>query len=303
MPSSHVIGVDLGGTSIRAALFDSKQKILKKTEKRTPKKDKNAVLKKLFEAIEEVWSEKVSGIGVGIAGIVDHEKKIFLGGPNLPKDLKNTDFGKILKKRFKKPIILENDARCFTFAEAKLGAGKNAKSIFGITLGTGIGGGLFRNGELIRGSHAGAGEIGHMPVTNELARHSSKKTVELERAASGSGLEHTYRALTNRKKTSHEIEELFLKHEGAARKTFGIGQRALTKGFAAVQLLFDPDKIIVGGGLGRSLTYWKPAAEAAKKLSFQSFKKLNIVRSKLGPDAGMVGAALLYELSTQTQKK
>lgn len=303
MPSSHVIGIDLGGTSLRAALFNSEWKILKKTEKKTPKSWKETVILRLEEAIEEVWSEKVTGIGVGIAGIVDHKKGIFLGGPNLSPELKNTEFGKILKKRFKVPIIIENDARCFALAESKLGAGKKSKSIFGLTLGTGIGGGLIRNGKMIRGSHSGAGEIGHMPVSDELSEHSPKRMVEMESVASGSGLEHVYRRMTGRKKTAKEIEELFGKREGAAVRTFGIGQRALVKGFAAIQLLFDPDRIIVGGGLGRSTTYWKPAAEAVKKLSFPSLKKISIVRSALGIDAGMIGAALNYEISSQAKKK
>jgi len=302
MSSSNVIGIDLGGTSIRAALFNSSGKILKKTIHRTPKKGK-IVLLRLEEVINEVRSENVSGIGIGIAGIVDIKNGIFLGGPHLPADLKNSEIARLMKKQFKVPVVLENDARCFAIAESRLGAGKNSKSIFGLTLGTGIGGGLIRNGEVIRGAHAGAGEIGHMPVTDELARPSSKRTVELESVASGSGLERIYTSLTGRKKTAKEIEELFLKREGAAVKTFEMGRRALMKGFAAIQLLFDPDKIIVGGGLGRSTAYLRPAANAAKKLTFPSLKKMNIVRSSLGADAGMTGAALNYELSSQTKKK
>lgn len=295
MPTSYVIGVDLGGTKIRAGIFRlSDYKLIKKIVVPTGVKGgKKTVLSNLEGAIKKIIRKNTIFIGVGIAGIVNHEKGIFLSGPNLPSLFKNVSLAKKLETIFKIPTKIENDARCFALAEAKRGAGRGCDRVFGLTLGTGVGGGLFSNGELVRGTIA-AGEVGHLPIADELPGHDPSKTIDLENAASGKGLEKSYVALSGESVSSEEIEKRYRKNEKHARDAFKIGRHALVKGLASIQLLFDPDCIVIGGGLGRVEIYWKPAVAKARNLGFPSLKKMKVKRAALGDDAGMLGAALLH---------
>lgn len=289
MPSEPILGIDLGGTSIRAGLFRSGGYILKRSERKTPASGgKGAFLKTVYETIGELRAGRFAGIGAGIAGVVDHENGVFLGGPNLPKELEGLKLAALLSRRYGAAAVIENDARCFALAEASLGAGKGLKTVFGMTIGTGIGGGLVRAGELVRGSGGAAGEIGHLPVRNGQ---------DLESLAAGPAVEAAYRRLSRRELRASDIVRAERRGDRHAKKALEAGREALVKGFAAVQLLFDPDAIIVGGGLGAATAYWRPAAASVKKLGFPSLKRIRILPSALGSDAGMIGAALLYEIS------
>lgn len=297
MSDSYVIGIDLGGTNIRAGIFRSSDyKLIKKiTVPTAVKGGKKTILSHLEAVIKRLIRKNTVGIGIGLAGIVNREKGIFVGGPHLPTSFANTPIVRLLTKKFGIPVRIENDARCFTLAEALSGAGRGHAAVFGLTLGTGIGGGFFRAGELISGREA-AGEIGHLPVADEIPGHPPSKTVDLERAASGKGLEHVYLTLTGKTATAKTIASRDRKGDRAAKKTLDIGRHALMKALSSIQLLFDPDCIIIGGGLGKSTGYWEKAARRVKKMRFPSLKRINVKRSKLGDDAGMLGAALLYEL-------
>jgi predicted NBD/HSP70 family sugar kinase len=235
-------------------------------------------------------------VGIGLAGLVDHEHGIFKGGPNLPKNMIGFKFANYLKRSFGVPAAAENDARCFALAEARLGAGRGKRTVFGMTLGTGIGGGLVIDGRLVRGASDGAGEIGHIPVTDEPVPCGCGRTGHLEAVASGPALERIYRALSGRALSSKEIARRASKKERHAVRAFEAGQRALAIGFSTIQHLFDPDRIVVGGGLGQVRAYWSPAVRRAAALSgIASATRLRVLPAKLGLDAGIAGAALLKE--------
>ena len=299
MAASYVIGIDLGGTKIRAGIFRSSDvKLIKKiTVPTRVEGGKKTVISDLETIIGKIIRKNTVGIGIGVAGIIDVDRGIVVSGPNLPKDFRRVALGRMLKKKFAIPVKVENDARCFTLAEALKGAGAGCDGVFGLTLGTGIGGGFFRDGRLVRGLEA-AGEIGHLPVADELPGHDPSKTIDLEHVASGRGLETTYAELSGRRLDCVTIERRFRTREKAARETFRIGQHALAKGLASAQLLFDPECIVIGGGLGRSERYWKPAVGIVRAKAFPSLKRIRVKKSKLGADAGMIGAALLHSYDT-----
>jgi len=131
----YLIGVDVGATKIGAALIKNNKierriKIL--TESQAGRKK---VLKNIEIAIKEVWRKDVRAIGIAFAGEINQQKGIVVSSPNFPKTFKNVRVAKMIAKKFKKKVYLENDANCFTLAESMLGAGKGYKYVVGLTLG------------------------------------------------------------------------------------------------------------------------------------------------------------------------
>ena len=159
---ASIIGVDLGGTTIKSALVSSAGKIIKKHEIATEaEKEASKVIKNIFSAIDKVKNGKILGIGIGSPGPMDYKRGIITNPVNLP--FKNVPLRKIIKNKFKLPVFLDNDAKCFTLAEATFGQGKNYENVIGITLGTGFGCGLVINKKIYHG-RSNATEFGHATI-------------------------------------------------------------------------------------------------------------------------------------------
>lgn len=155
----HVIGLDIGGTKITAIVFDGRKQI-KGLTVLTPKK--MAVFKsRLKELVEFLAADQaILGIGIGVAGIIDSKRGIVEYSPNL-KFINGFNFVEFFAGT-KIKIQVDNDAKCFALAEARFGQGRRFKNFMGLTLGTGIGGGIIMDGQVYRGAHGSAGEVGHM---------------------------------------------------------------------------------------------------------------------------------------------
>ena len=158
-----ITGIDIGGSKINIIVFKG-GKVLKNAKIPTPR-DRKEFLEKLEMLIKKLFfgagEKKISGIGCGVAGVLDLEKGIILNSPNL-RFLNNFNIKNWLEKKFSCEIKIDNDARCFTRAEQMFGAGRGYKNIVGITFGTGIGGGIIVNGKIFYGANGSAGELGHM---------------------------------------------------------------------------------------------------------------------------------------------
>ncbi|GAI43456.1 unnamed protein product, partial [marine sediment metagenome] len=158
----NFIGIDIGGTTIIFALL-KKRKVVKTKKINTPK-SKKGLIKVLIENIGELKGDlKIKGIGIAVAGVLDKKREKILNSPNL-KYLNNFPLAKVLKRKLQLKVIMENDANCFALGEAILGAGRGKKMVFGITLGSGIGGGIVIDSEIYQGALGGAGEIGHTTI-------------------------------------------------------------------------------------------------------------------------------------------
>lgn len=155
---NKIIAVDLGGTNLRTALIKG-NKILKYIKKNTPK-NQNKLLLEMCDSISRLITDNVKGIGVGSPGPL--ENGIIKNPPNLP--FRNFNLKKFLQDKFKKRVVIENDAKCVALAESKLGCKK--KNFIILTLGTGIGGGIIINGNLYKGNNGYAGELGHIILDN-----------------------------------------------------------------------------------------------------------------------------------------
>ena len=164
----YTIGIDIGGTNMKAILFDG-EKVLGDYSLGTPRDNLEhflimlqALVAPLLEKANEM-KIKVAGVGLGVAGWIDYGEEKMLVSPNIPL-INGIKLGQLLSGRIEMPVRMENDAACFVRAEAVLGAGKKVNSVYGFTIGTGIGGGWCIDGNIYRGKLGGSGEPGQMVI-------------------------------------------------------------------------------------------------------------------------------------------
>lgn len=292
----YIIGLDVGGTKIAAGTVTLNGKIVKKITIPTEvSRGKKIILKNILMAASKVWLPGVRAIGVGMAGQCDFKNGIFISGPNFPKNFKNIGLTQILEKNFHVPASLDNDARAFTLVESVYGAGRYYKNAVGITLGTGIGGGVVIDGKIFRGKDNLAGEIGHMTLdASSPYRCGCGKFGHFEALASGNALENFYKKLTGKNLTGQEIVAKEKSGDKKAGQAITLLSRYLAAGLANLAQLLNPDIIILGGGISNISALWPPTLRQFKKdVIYKSLKNTKIVRARLGNNAGIIGATLL----------
>ncbi len=295
---NYVIGLDVGGTKIAAGAVDNQGRIFKKIITPTDaNRGKKIILKNILWAASKVWLPGLRAIGIGMAGQCNFQTGVFVSGPNFPKNFKNIAISKILEKNFRVPVYLDNDARAFTLAELIFGAGRGYKNIVGLTIGTGIGGGIVVDGKILRGKNNTAGEVGHMMIdTSSPFRCGCGKIGHFEAASSGTALENLYKRLVSKKLPGPEIVAKARNGDKKASQAIAILAQNLALGLANIAHLLDPEVIVIGGGLSNIPSLWLPTLRNFKKLViFKSLKNTKIVKSKLGDKAGIIGAALLAQ--------
>ncbi|MCM8787368.1 MAG: ROK family protein [Candidatus Omnitrophica bacterium] len=293
---SATIGIDIGATKIVAGFVSKNRKIIKKLKIKT-RADKNKITDDLVFLIKKLDPRnKVKKIGVGIAGQVDIKSGRLIFSPNM-KRLKNFELVNFLKNKLKKTINIkvDNDANCFAWGEYIFGAGKKYKNMVGLTLGTGIGCGIVIDGKLYHGKSF-ASEAGHIIVDPYKNKCTCGIKGVLEAYSSGKAIEKKYKKITGKNKTAKEIRKYALKDKKSfdykickeAGKYLGIG-------FASIINMLDPEIIVVGGSIAKSNLILNTAKKESKKYIFYKNYKPNIVKSKLGEDAGILGAALIAQ--------
>lgn len=254
----YYLGIDIGASKIKVVLMKGFGAQKPKHVVFDTPRNKTQFLKLLEKFIHGLQQGvTIKGIGLGLPGIVDRKRGVLIKAPNLPF-LDGWDATKFFKK-FKIPIRVDNDSRCFLRAEALLGAGRGYKNIVALTVGTGIGGGIVIDGRVYNGSRNGAGEFGHMV---------------LERGK-------TFEQLAGKK--------AFLK--------YGDRSEVIGKGVANLINAFDPDSVILGGGgVTSGAVKIDTVGWVAKRYIMSPLaKKTPIVKGKLGDAAAAIGAALLWK--------
>ncbi len=285
LENKYIVGIDIGGTKINTVLFKD-GKVLKNIKIKTPQKSQKEFLNKLEILINEIiikpaGKKELSGIGCGVAGVLDLKKGIILNAPNI-KILNNFNIKNWLCEKFNCEIKIDNDARSFTRAEYLFGAGRGYKNIVGITLGTGIGGGIIMNGEIVYGSNGLAGEVGHMTLNLKEDFENLSGVKGLRRLGYASSLKAYQLAESGDKKAKRAFEE-FSRHLGI--------------GLANIINILDPEAIIIGGGLSGAYKFFLPATKKIiTKFIFSpgSRKNIKIFIGKLNGNAGAIGAAALF---------
>ena len=298
----YSIGVDIGATKISFVLL-KEFFIIARRKIKTPSRKKEiikAVEENIKGLISNISKSEISGIGLGVAGPFNKKSDTILNSPNL-KMLSNLKLAKIIEKDMGIRAKTENDARCFALAEAMMGAGKGKEIVLGLTIGSGIGGGLIfsktrsknHKFKIYKGAFGGACEIGHMVFDLKGPECSCKSNGCFENYASEKFIRR------KSKISSIGLEEKAKQGDKKAKKIYEEFGRNLGAGLASLVNILDPELIVIGGGFAKSgALILEPAKKEMKNriLSTNSRKSVKIEITKLGEFAGAIGAALLFSL-------
>ncbi|MCM8818172.1 MAG: ROK family protein [Candidatus Omnitrophica bacterium] len=304
------IGIDIGGTYIKSGLVDENGKIINKQQLPTlaEKNDKEIVLAQIEKSIEFAFESDIEGIGIGTPGIVDNEGVVY-EAPNLP-GWHNLNLKKLIEDKFKKKVVVENDVNTIAWGEYLFGAGRGSNTMICITLGTGLGGGIVKDGKLLRGGKYSAIEIGHIPIDYKGPRCKCGNYGCIERFV---GRDYIVERAVNGIKRGEKTKIYELVNGDLSKITpktisdaYNLGDKfaesiwidvgvCLGAMFSGLVNLLNPDLIVIGGGIsqaGKILfeTIEKTIKERAMKILSENLK---IVPAGLGVDAGIVAAASL----------
>ena len=280
----NIIGIDLGGTNIKAGLVSPSGKVIKKCEMPTEaRKGTKTVINNIISSVNNVKTGKISGIGIGSPGPMDFKKGVIANPVNLP--FRNIPLRQIIQNRFKIKTYLDNDANCFALGEAVFGSGKKYENIVGITLGTGIGGGEIINKKIYHG-RSNAAELGHMTIKFDGIKARSGNNGDIEEYAAARGIKKIFGG-----SNPYSIYKLAVKGNKRAKNAFETAGCYLGIELANLLYAFDPDIIVIGGKISHSWEFFsKSMNETIRKRYFA--KPCPVVKSRL-KDAGILGAAAL----------
>lgn len=313
---NYVIGIDLGGTNLKAGLVDKGGKITHRLSIKTNyNADPQAISNQIFELIDEIIKEAhvkksdIIGVGLGSPGLIDKKGETIIFSPNLPR-WRNIPIKLLVTERFSMPCVLENDANAAAWGEKWVGAGKDVSSLVMLTLGTGIGGGIVIGNKLWRGANNVAAEIGHMIIQMDGPKCSCGNNGCIEAYASATAMVRRFKELlksgvSSSLKDSREITAKIINDaafQGDKASLDVIEETGRYLGIALVNIMhiLNPEMIVLTGGMiGSGELLMNPIRQVTKQKAFEaSYKDTKIVFSQLGNDAGIIGAAgcLLKEL-------
>ncbi len=315
-----LMGLDLGGTNIKSVLLDARslKVIIKRQIPTLAHLGSGAVIRILAGEIRyllRVAGSKnisVTAIGLGSAGLVN--RGTVRNSPNLPGWQGAVPLERLLKKELpglKIPLTIDNDANCFALAETFCGAGKGFQNVVGLTLGTGVGGGLVLDGKLYRGSTGGAGELGHTSIKYDGPRCLCGNRGCLEAMVGSVAIVKRYNDLRFRRHlplvpdiTVAIISSRAKKRDTAAVRTLAETGTLLGVGLANYLNTFNPQAVVIGGGVAQAGKYILDPAIKEMKQRAMPFNVLGIKvkAARLGPWAGAIGAALLTKSDNQNRQ-
>ncbi len=312
------IGVDIGGTKIAAGVVDGSGNILATARRPTPRHDSGAVLNDVADVVNELQAGidgSIVGVGVGVAGGVDQARSLVYFAPNLAWS--QVPVRAVVEAATGLPVVVENDGAAAAWAETRFGAGVGLEHVVMVTVGTGIGGGIVVDGQVMRGAHGVAAEIGHLNAVPGGRLCGCGRNGCWEQYASGNALVREARDLAAERRPEAGIllelgdgtpEGVQGAHiTAAAQRGDPIAMEAfsnvgtwLGRGLADLTAIVDPDAFVIGGGVSDAGDLL--IASAQRTLSNSVFGGNNrpqpaLLLAKLGNDAGIVGAADLARVS------
>ena len=273
------IGIDLGGTQIRGGIVKENQ-LSEILSSRVPASGTiTEVLDALYELTDRLVTSSVEAIGIGVPSVVDVEKGIVYDVQNIPS-WKEVPLKQLLEERYHIPALINNDANCFALGEKYFGKGRQASSMIGLTIGTGLGAGIIVDGKLYAGPNCGAGEFGMVDYLDHC----------YEYYASGQFFQHCYQS---------SGEEVFRKAQAGDKAAAGILSelgRHLGNAIKMILYTYDPELIILGGSIRQAYSYFQQAMwERIRTFAYpKSLERLRIEISEL-ENCGVLGAAALYD--------
>ena len=309
-----VLGIDLGGTKLLVAVVDSAGRIVEREKTSSGKSTAPEILTKIITLTESMRSRyadrgiDIAAVGIGVPGVVDTDTGHVLATANLPLD--DTDLGRKVSDACGLPVVVGNDVTLSTMGEAWYGAGRGVSNLFGIFVGTGIGGGLVIDGKMYLGAHGGSGEVGHMQVDPDGPVCGCGRIGCLEALASRTAVERDIRdavsagrpslladrVAAGKRIRSARIQRVLEERDEVVMEVVRRAATTLGRGIGNVANLLDPDVIVVGGGLVQACGIFmmpKIVAAAEERMMPIPGGAIPIVSSRLGDDAGVLGAAAL----------
>jgi glucokinase len=314
----ETIGVDLGGTKMAVGVVDSEQHIHYEGKESSIGLSEDKLVEDLGRELEEAKQARpdVLAAGLGIPATIDHQRGVAIQAVNL--EISDVPLRDLMTEQIGLPVFLDNDANVAALAEHLYGAGRGAQNVVLLTIGTGIGGGLILGGEVYRGFTGGAAELGHiviqedgLPCQGNCPNHGCVETY-----ASGTAIAREGKAAAEREPDSalgralaegpilgRTVTELAAKGDPASVEIVADAGRHLGVALASLANIFDPDVIVIGGGVsaaGELLI--GPAREELRARALDPMNRAPVKLAELGPGAGMIGAAAmaLIELDKET---
>lgn len=283
-----IIGIDIGGTTIKADLYDDFGTSLNQFKEIETFIDydlgTNQILNQVCDLIGEyILNYSIDGVGISTAGVVNaNTGEIIYAGYTIPGYI-GVNFTSEIEKRFGLSTFVENDVNCAALGELWKGQAKDKKNVVMVTIGTGIGGSIIVNGQIVNGFNYTAGEVGYIPVGNS----------DWQSKASTTALIHLYQKKSL--KTNQTGRTFFTdlsSGDKVAKETFEIFVENLTKGLLTISYLLNPEILILGGGILAQKDILLPEIQSslAKNAMDNRFLPKNIVAATLGNEAGRIGA-------------
>ena len=296
--SDYVLALDLGGTNSRFGAVSADGVIVARRREKTPEGTSGEELVDfLIEHLRSVTAEvgsdaKVIAIAAAIPAIFDAETGLPARLPNIP-ELEGVDLSKILNDAFGVRAFLENDATAATIGEHWLGASKGSSHVVGVTLGTGVGGGLIIEGKPFRGRDGNAGEIGHICVELDGIECPCGSRGCVEQYSSGTAIVRQAKDLGLNVKNANQVYDLAVSGNNKAVRVFESAGRHLGIALSGLVNVLNPEAIVLGGGVAASWDFLiEPVRrEIASRCYEATARRIKICRAMLGEDAGILGAA------------
>ncbi|MBM3134212.1 MAG: ROK family protein [Chloroflexi bacterium] len=312
--NKYIVGVDLGGTRIRACLADERGTILARANRLTlAQEGQDAVLRRIVEAVREAIGEHkasdLAGVGIGAPGPLDPKTGVIFTPPNLP-GWHNVPLKALLEEALGLPVYAGNDANLAALGEHRFGAGQGVDDLIYITVSTGIGGGVIAAGKLLVGADGAAGEVGHHTIDLHGPRCNCGNVGCLEVLAAGPAIagyaiaaiqsgEETLMATLAREAgdvvTAAHVTRAAHAGDVVARRIMRQVGEYIGVGVVNLLHLFNPRLVIIGGGvaMGAGELLFGPIREMVQERAMEIYRPTRIVPAGLGDDVGLLGAVAL----------
>ena len=296
MEANRVIGVDLGGTKIAAGIIDRSGKIESLRETSTPTSSEDVVVRAIGDAVAGLVGDGIAAIGLGVPSTIDQASGTAVSSVNIP--LTDVPLRTLIGERFGLPCGIDNDANAAAIGEWQVGAGRGARDMIMLTLGTGVGGGLILDGRPYRGAVGAAAELGHIviehdgrPCQGTCTGRGHLEAYATGLAAAGDaqavfGPDADARTLLDRAEEGNEHALEILHRMG----------RRLGSALGSLVNVFNPEVIVIGGGWGEAAGDFLlvPAREVLLREALSPGRELvRVLPATLGPEAGLVGAGFV----------
>ena len=297
------IGIDLGASKIESVILDEQGNEKHRQRVDCPK-NYNSIIEEIKKIVFEIESktQKTLPLGVCHPGVHSPQSGLVKNAPNCIW-IEKKPFQKDLREALGREVFCENDANCFALSEAIDGAGKHYKIVYGIILGSGAGGGLVIDKQIVNGPNGIAGEWGHnqlpyMAAKKENLNTTSMRESEIESFISGMGLAKKYNKKYKQNLKAKEIFELYRKHDIEADKFIDEFKINLAMSLSTIINILDPDAFVFGGGVSNSIDFFPEIQTLVKKYVIGREYDGVFLKPKFGDASGVRGAARLGRKTT-----